>query len=294
MLKYSMIKNSKVGIIIFLLALSLLPINRSSAQTSNAGFVPGNIWYSIDPFTEGDNIKIYTVIFNPDTRELSGTVVFFDNNVFFAKKDFTISAKSVKDVSIDWVVTAGDHSIFAKIENAKFLISAGKYENVYLAENESSKSTRTVNKKVIAKIPDPVNTNLDISKVVDSVSNIGQDSISNIGQIVQNNTPSFISGPIIATTDAVEAIRKNIGTASKNKQTEIKKELDLLNSNDTKTDSKQNAKKTPIFDFIKPFKFSELFALALFSNIFDNKFIFYTLLFLFIFLLLRYIVKRVR
>ena len=56
------------------------------AQSSNTGFVPGNIWYSKDPFEEGDKVKIYTFIFNPDSRELSGTVIFFDKTVLLGKK----------------------------------------------------------------------------------------------------------------------------------------------------------------------------------------------------------------
>ena len=135
----------KVSIILFLVFF-LLPIP-SHAQTSKAGFVPENLWYSKDPFEEGEKIKIYTVIFNPDTRELDGSVVFFDNNVFLGKKSFTAPAKSVKDVYINWSVTAGNHNIFGKIEDAKFLISTGNYQEVYLADNETNKS----NKKHIIK-----------------------------------------------------------------------------------------------------------------------------------------------
>ena len=71
---------------------------------------------------------------------------------------------------------------------------------------------------------------------------------------------------------------------------EVKKEIEALNAEDKKNDTK----KSTLEGIEKPLKFTELFALALFSNIFDNKFIFYTLLFLFIFLILRYIIKRVR
>ena len=114
----------KVSIVLFLI-FSLFPIQKIFAQNSNTGFVPGNIWYSKDPFEEGDKIKIYTFIFNPDARELSGTVIFFDKTVLLGKKDFIILSKSANDISIDWTVTAGDHTIFGKIENAKFLISKG-------------------------------------------------------------------------------------------------------------------------------------------------------------------------
>ena len=285
--------------IIILLILCLLPLYSAGAQTSNAGFIPENIWYSIDNFQEGDKVKIYTVVFNPDSRELSGTVVFFDNNVFFIKKDFVVMANSVKDVSVDWIATSGNHSVFAKIENAKFLISPGKYEEVYLAENETSKNSRFISKKPIIPTPTVTNAdntsnpNLNINSIVDTAGTIGQDSVKSIGKIIEDNTPDFISTPVTLTTNAVETFRQDTATTLKNQKTIVQKDIDKLN-----VDDKANLKKTgstlTTDDFTKPLKFTELFALALFSNIFDNKFIFYTLLILFVFLVLYYIFRRIK
>src|ERR1035437_2096929 len=100
----------KYILILSFLILILFPLYKISAQTSNVGFIPANIWYSKDPFEEGDKIKIYTLVFNPDSRELSGTVLFFDDTVFLGKQDFVVPAKGVKTISIDWTVIAGDHT----------------------------------------------------------------------------------------------------------------------------------------------------------------------------------------
>src|ERR1035437_1568488 len=173
----------KVAIVLFLI-LSIFPIYKIHAQTSNAGFVPSNIWYSKDPFEEGDKIKIYTLVFNPDSRELSGTVTFFDVNVFLGKQDFVVPAKGVKTISIDWTVIAGDHTIFGKIENAKFLVSKGKYEEIYLSENETEKSSRSVAKKIIIKAPDPIK----------NASENGQTSpgtVQNIEALIKEKTPDI-------------------------------------------------------------------------------------------------------
>jgi len=141
----------KFGIVLFLI-FSFLPISKALAQTTtNAGFVPGNIWYSKDPFEEGDKIKIYTLIFNPDTSKFSGTVDFFDNSTLLGSKDFTIAATSTKDISINWTVTAGDHQIFGQIENAKIVATNGTSQSVTLSDNETTKSSRTVSNKIIAQ-----------------------------------------------------------------------------------------------------------------------------------------------
>src|SRR3989344_6452613 len=125
----------KLTIVLFLI-FSILPTTKILAQSSDIGFVSENIWYSEDSFEEGDKIRIYTFIFNPDSRELSGTVLFFDKTVLLGKKDFAVPPKRALDVSIDWTVVAGDHTIFGKIEDAKFLVSTGNYEQASISENE--------------------------------------------------------------------------------------------------------------------------------------------------------------
>lgn len=260
----------KIGIVL-LLVFSILPI-KALAQTSNAGFVPGNIWYSNDPFEEGDKIRIYTLIFNPDARQLSGTVLFFDNSVLLGKKDFTVAAKDVKDIFTDWSVTVGDHTIFAKIENSKFLLANGKFEDVYLAENKTTESKRTVNKKITLKDSDP------ITKIINT------NSIIDFGKTIEEKTPDFITKPVIISANAVENFRSEIGISAENKKTEIKKDLGSLAENKSKANPK---KETSLL--LKPYKYVQLFFLYFFSFIFNNKFIFYGLFCIVLFLLLRYI-----
>ena len=271
----------KVSIVLFLI-FSLFPIQKIFAQNSNTGFVPGNIWYSKDPFEEGDKIKIYTFIFNPDARELSGTVIFFDKTVLLGKKDFVIPAKTAKDVSIDWTVTAGDHTIFGKIENAKFLISKGKYEEVYLAENETEKSSRTVSKKITSKSTD-INTNTAGVSVLD------------ITKIIKEKIPDFITKPIISSANSLETFRKNLNTISDNKKEEIKKEIEALNDSNLVVGlSKGNATiKTDTNPLLKPFKYVEIFFLSIFSFIVSNKILFYGIIIVVVFFILRFIWNKI-
>ena len=175
----------KAGIVLFVV-FSLLPIGKVLAQTTNAGFVPQNIWYSIDPFTEGDKIKIYTLIFNPDTRSFSGTVDFFDNNTLLGTKDFNVAGTSAKDVFISWTVTAGDHQIFGQIENAKFLNSNGSYTNISITDNKTSTSSRTVASKIVAQ-----NINNGINSA-DQAFNNTVNSIQNIGNTAKNILPTSV------------------------------------------------------------------------------------------------------
>jgi hypothetical protein len=263
----------KVFIFIFLV-FSIFPFNLN-AQTANTGFVSANIWYSKDPLEEGDKVKIYTFIFNPDTRELSGTVIFFDKTVLLGKKDFVIPARGAEDVSIDWTVTAGDHTIFGKIENAKFLVSKGTYQEVYLPENETEKSSLSISKKIITKT---TNTKNDTTGT----------SVSDIKNIIEEKTPDFITKPIISTTNVLEEFRQDTTISSENKKKEIKKEIDVLNNTKNTVNSKKE-----VSPLLKPFKYVEVFFLSIFVLILGNKVIFYGLIVIVIFFILRFILKKI-
>src|SRR3989344_5390139 len=267
----------KIGTILFLI-FSLLPIQKIFAQDSNIGFVSGNIWYSQDPFEEGDKIKIFTFIFNPDSKELFGTVIFFDKTVLLGKKDFILPTKTANDISIDWTITVGDHIVFAKIENAKFLVSKGKYEEVYLAENETEKSSRTVSKKITSKSE---------SSNINPETTAGT-TVSDIKKIIEEKTPNFIAEPIASTINTLEEFRINTNIASDNKKEEIKNEIKALDA--PKNVSKENVKTNP---FLKPFKYVEVFLLTVFSFILNNTILFYGILTIVVFFILRFIWKKI-
>ncbi|MCM2339165.1 MAG: hypothetical protein NDI62_01785 [Burkholderiales bacterium] len=267
----------KFSLILFLI-LSLFPFTKINAQSSEVGFVPGNIWYSKDPFEEGDKIKIYTFIYNSDSKELSGTVVFFDKTTLLGKKNFTLAGKTANEISIDWTVSAGDHKIFAKIENAKFLISKDKYEEIYIADNKTEESSRTVNKKITSKENNSTSTENNIV-----------DTILNTKNNIQDSIPDNISKPVTSTINKLDNLRENIRNVSDNKKEEIQKEIDTLNKINTTKNSSKGTNNNPL---LKPFKYVELFLLAVSSMILNNKILFYGIIILIVFFSLRFIWKR--
>ena len=254
---------------------------------SNTGFVPSNIWYSKDTLEEGDIVKIYTLVFNADNkRQLTGSVLFFDNNVLLGKKNFVAAPSSVAQVSINWNINAGDHDIFAKIENSKFAVSAGKYEDVYLNENESEHSKHTVNKKIVF---DSKNTNTLTSTDNKNNSSVAGDQISNIVNTVKENTPDIIAKPLIATANLTEGFRNGVENSLSKKETEINKDIkNLSNSSNKKTDTSFLDKPS----IQKPFKYVQLFFVKLFGFIFKYKIVFYIVSFFVILFLLRFLWQR--
>ena len=283
-------KKLRIIFLAILLCISFVGLRAFAATPTNAGFVPANIWYSKDPFVEDDSIKIYTLIFNPDSRELSGSVLFFDNDVLLGKKSFTAPGNNVAQVNISWVATVGQHLIYAKIENTKFLISAGKYTDVYLDNNESDKSSRTVSKKVLPT-PAAVTTTPVTTETASDTTATG-DPFASITNTIADKTPSSVSKVVLGTATGLEAIRANADAQLSSKKDEVQGQLNTLN-NASLTTSKEKQKDATVGDKIqKPLKYVELFFLKLFSFIVGYRIVFYSLLALFVFFLLRGIWRK--
>lgn len=132
--------------IIFLLCTSgAFFAQASESPIKNAGFVPANIWYSKDPFFAGETIRIYTIIFNGSTYDLSGTVEFLDNGVAIGKTDFSLSSGGrVRDVWVDWKALEGKHVITARIVGASASVAGGAKRTIVLENTDTGKSERTI------------------------------------------------------------------------------------------------------------------------------------------------------
>lgn len=249
---------------------SLFPYSQIRAEAST-GFVPSNIWYSNEPFEEGDKIKIYTVVFNGDTRELTGTVSFYDGTMLLGKKTFSVAGRGVKDISIDWTVNAGEHKIFGKIDAAKYSLPNGNFESTTLKDNITEVSNRTVKKKIVlqATNKDDTTTPGEIERIADAV---------------KTNTPYSIQKPILSSVNVFEGIRSDLGTQVEAKITSTSNELEKSKSEEKASDPKSN--NTSIS---KPFKYAELFLLKIASFILNYKIIYYGIILLILFLMVRYI-----
>lgn len=53
---------SKIFFFIILFFVFASPVALAQIKVDNAGFVPGNIWYSKDPFFASDSIEIHTIV----------------------------------------------------------------------------------------------------------------------------------------------------------------------------------------------------------------------------------------
>lgn len=289
----------KFFLIAFVLFFSVSPV---FAQSQNSGFLKENIWYSKDPLVEGQNVKIYTLVFNSEDRELSGNVAFFDNMTLLGRQDFVVAPKEVEDISIDWLVTSGSHKIFAKIENPKLLISKGKYEDIYIKDDETEKSSRTAIKDLslpdLPEIADTLKGNFSVDNIVTPVTNTGAKIIEKI--------PDSIKEPVSNLFESIDTFRENAEKSTKDLEEKVSAQIEAsknptttssensheANTSTDSTEQPQKVTKNTKDDLLKPFRYLELFLLNLLSFVFETKWLFYTLGVLFALVIVKYIWNR--
>lgn len=138
----------------------------------NVGFVPANIWFSKDPFFDGEKVRIYTIIFNGSSYDLEGAVEFLDNGVLIGKTNFSLSSGGrVRDVWVDWEATGGKHAITARIVGATASSTGGVKSSVVLDNTETGKSERYVDMDTDG---DAVGNTEDLDDDEDGISDVDE------------------------------------------------------------------------------------------------------------------------
>ena len=257
-----------------------------AADTSNTGFIPGQIWYSVDPLVEGNTVKVYTAVWNGDTNPLEATVEFYDKNVILGSRPVSVPRETTQNVSINWKVTAGDHVISAKILSSKILES-GKSSSVVLARNATDEDRLFVPKVLEQLDGTPVTTNVALKSKLDETK-------SNISNIL----PDSISKPVSNTMGGVDSFRDETYTKIVSLKDDTKKVLDNLNN--PKPQVKGAEAKAKSFETKslggadKPVAYVKLFILTVVGFLFGSPFVFYLALAVLLFLLIRSIYRKLR
>ncbi len=269
---------------------------------NTTGFIPGQIWYSKDPFVEGDTVKIYTAVWNSSISPLSAKVEFYDKNVLLGFHNIVVPPSKLVDSSVSWKVTSGDHLISAKIISPSITLS-GKKETISLDRSATSTDSRFI-PVVIKKINGEPATSGDIvqsqiDKTTSSLNSIIPVSISepvknNLGfvDIFRDDTYKKISETKIETQNKIDLLNKIDNTTSSNEE-----DIDAgdISGNKKLADKFAVAAKSIKGDATeKPIAYTKLFFFSILSFIFGSKLVFYLLVIFVIFLILRFIYRKIR
>ena len=123
------------------------------AASVSAGVPTELIWFSKDPFVEGDQITIFAPLYNRSTYRFQGTLTLRDGDVTLGVRQFVLASGSSEIFAFPWVVTRGEHSFSVLISGGEF-VSVGKNTvDLPIAEGTAQAVKRFVESKPIAPVP---------------------------------------------------------------------------------------------------------------------------------------------
>ncbi|MEK7143280.1 MAG: hypothetical protein AAB756_00445 [Patescibacteria group bacterium] len=274
--------SKKLLILLFILFFFGSPVTQAEEKIGNAGFTPGNIWYSKDPFFAGDVVIVHTMVFNSGLDEISGTVEFYDAVTLLGKIPFNISpGGGFKNVTMEWKVNEGYHKIFALIQAPKVMRN-GVANTITLDYYKTNESERFVKARE-AKAESATTT----------VENYFDEKINFAKEYADKNLPA----PISQTVNAVGAALENVRVASKTwvdkKGADVNKNIVKLKEAETKESAlKEKDGGITVASLEKPFNYMYALALSAASSVFDSKLFFYGGLLVLIFFVIRFIKRK--
>lgn len=266
----------KYFVFIILLAVLHAPYVHA-AVPATTGIIPGQIWYSKDPLVEGDTALIYTAVWNGDTNPLQAKVEFYDKNVILGSRDITVPSNGLQDVSVSWKVTSGDHTISAKIISSS-ITNGSKKEIVTLERNITESDQTFVPVKVTAPLPTDV-VKTDVSKVV-----------SKVADSIPPEVTSSVSAFDTMRGTVAQTVAKSL-TDTKAKLAQLTKQT-LPIKKGTLASTVQTSKPTDSTE--KPIAYVKIFFLSIVSFIFGHKIVFYGLIAFILFLVFRFLYRKIR
>jgi len=282
----------KKYLLIFVLAFIIFIPKAYALVSTNTGFLSNQIWYSKDSLIEGDIVSIYTAIWNADDSSLSAKVEFYDKNVILGSRNVVIPPKVLKEVSVSWKVTSGDHVISAKIISSSLNSNSGTKETVVLKSNTTSTDRKFV--PVTVKTADgKLSTN----------NNLIKDQITKVTKKISGIVPESVSTSVVSGTNNLDTLRSNtLEKIIKNKKQTKRNLLSYSSSTSNKNlqkdqnlKPKQTIKSSSILkdSTKKPITQVKLFFLTVLVYIFSHKVIFYGLLILILFHIFRVLYRKI-
>lgn len=288
----------KIILFFTILSFVFLPvgdISVSAKTDSTTGFLSGDIWYSKAKLIEGDDVKIYTAFWNGENTPVNIKVSFFDKDTLLGEREVSIPALTLKDISISWKVTAGDHQIKASILKATSNQS-GSSQEVSLSNNEVKTESIFIPKRIDSALPAEKLEQLG-EKVVDilpkSVAEPVSASVSDI-DLFRQKTSKDIENSVKETQEKIKQIENPDTKATDNIKTESTKNTQDKNNTQKDSDEKKVVKKDSLSGTEKPIAYLKFYLLGVALFIFKNSWLFYGIILFLIFMILRFIYRKIR
>ena len=283
--------------ILFFTVFVVLTIFRVPTASANTGFLGGPMWISPEVPQDGELVSLSALFHNAEPNSLSGDVLFYDSNVLLGKKSITIPSGGVSTATVSFRISAGDHSFSATAGNLSESLSDGKTEPFVLSPQTvqlpnisvSPKAGNSLNASVVSGTTNLVTNNIfpqnPMANVASKVNELQGNVISSI--------PDSVANPVTNTATALDSWRTNNANSFANQTKAASISIDKTKEL-ASTEQKKFGKASFSTNFVdKPFAYVKLFVFELLSFIWSHAIIFYGLLVLILYAILRFVYKKI-
>ena len=186
------------------LALLVLPAFALAAEI-NAGFPAQSIWVSTTNVTAGENVEVFTVVYNGTKATLKGAVAFLVDDGRIGAKDFELAAGASSIVSTAWKAVVGTHRLAAMIERAS---SSSLDDFITLSKKETTSITL-----IVAEPPPPP----PLAKAATAASDIIAEAARVATPVVSESANAAYEFVESVRLDAISRLEKIVGNTTSTK-----------------------------------------------------------------------------
>lgn len=147
-----------------------MPVIAQTKTLKNIGFIQNNIWYSKDPFFNGDKVRIYTAVLNGSQYDFKGIAEFYIGRKLVGESEFSLVSGGFQVLWADWIAEEGKAKVFANIKNPRISLPGGAEELVVLENSKTGEIETLVDKDTDKDgVGNKIDTDDDNDKVPDII-----------------------------------------------------------------------------------------------------------------------------
>ena len=260
------------------------------AARAATGFVNSPLLLSPEAPKDGDTVTLSVLFHNAEAATISGTVLFYDNDTLLDRKDLSIDPGDVGIASTTFKISSGIHKFSATMSNIDKPGDSGKLEVVVIPE-----ATVTLPPQLITR-----NLALDAQAAgdaSDSSESVILDKVDAAQTAVLGALPASVKTTVGGATSSIDSWRASTAADLSASQAQVQAAVDA----GKKIDAANAARKPGSKAIVKPatadngpFNTIKLMALGLFAMFFNIPFVFYLGSILLLYLIVRFIWRRIR
>ena len=283
--------------ILFFAIFVVFVIFHTPIASANTGFLGGPMWINPEVPQDGELVSLSALFHNAEPNPLSGNVLFYDGKVLLGTKNISIDSGGVGIATVFFRISAGDHAFSATTGNLVEAIGNGKTEPFVLSPQTvqlpnisiSSKAGNSLNASVVSGTTNLVTNNIFPANGVANIAN----KVNELQGNVISSIPGSVVSPVTNTVTALDSWRTNNANSFANQTKAASISIDKTKEL-ASAEQKKFGKASFSTNFVdKPFAYVKLFVFELLSFIWSHAIVFYGLLVLITYAILRFIYKKI-